>query len=79
MAYLEQSTRYIDYDSGLGGRYRYYRDPEILASTLGARYISDMDRLFDGYGNLVRDMNGHFRSRMRLRSLVKFVDTATTR
>src|SRR5271169_6417811 len=27
MAYLEQSTRYIAYDSRVGGRYRYYRDP----------------------------------------------------
>ena len=30
MAYLEQSTRYIAYDARLGGRYRYYRDPEVL-------------------------------------------------
>src|SRR5947207_15481514 len=29
MSYLEQSTRYIPYDSRLGGRYRYWRDPEI--------------------------------------------------
>src|SRR5213082_599757 len=35
MAYLEQSTRYIAYDARLGGRYRFYRDPEILAA---ARY-----------------------------------------
>ena len=28
MAYLEQSTRYIAYDARLGGRYRYYRDPD---------------------------------------------------
>ena len=27
MSYLEQSTRYIAYDSRLGGRYRYFRDP----------------------------------------------------
>ncbi len=64
MAYLEQSTRYIAYDSRLGGRYRYYRDPEILASPLGARYISDMDRLFDVYADLVRDMKEHFRKRI---------------
>ena len=28
MAYLEQSTRYIAYDARIGGRYRYYRDPD---------------------------------------------------
>ncbi len=64
MAYLEQSTRYIAYDSRLDGRYRYHRDPEILASALGARYISDMDRLFDSYADLVREMNDHFRGRI---------------
>jgi thymidylate synthase ThyX len=61
MAYLEQSTRYIAYDSRLGGRYRYFRDPDLLASSIGARYISDMDRLFEVYTDLVRDMNEHFR------------------
>ncbi len=64
MAYLEQSTRYIAYDSRLGGRYRYYRDPEIMASALGARYISDMDRLFDVYADMVREMNDYFRARI---------------
>ncbi len=64
MAYLEQSTRYIAYDSRLGGRYRYYRDPEIMASALGARYISDMDRLFDVYADMVQKMNDYFRSRI---------------
>src|SRR5579884_4073281 len=49
MAYLEQSTRYIAYDSRLDGRYRYWRDPEVLDSKLGARYVAAMDSLFDGY------------------------------
>lgn len=62
MSYLEQSTRYIAYDSRLGGRYRYYRDPEILSSALGARYISDMDRLFENYAEMVPLMASHFRS-----------------
>ena len=50
MAYLEQSTRYIAYDTRLDGRYRYWRDPEVLDSKLGARYVAAMDALFDGYG-----------------------------
>jgi thymidylate synthase ThyX len=53
MAYLEQSTRYIAYDIRLGGRYRFFRDPEILASPLGLRYVGDMDRLFDTYAELL--------------------------
>jgi thymidylate synthase ThyX len=56
MAYLEQSTRYIAYDARLGGRYRFYRDPEILASPLGTRYVGDMDRLFDSYAELLGEV-----------------------
>jgi thymidylate synthase ThyX len=53
MAYLEQSTRYISYDARIGGRYRFYRPPEVLQSTLGTRYVGDMDRIFDTYAELL--------------------------
>jgi thymidylate synthase ThyX len=61
MSYLEQSTRYIAYDARLGGRYRYYRDPEVLGSHLGTRYVGDMDRLFDSYADLVPRLQDFFR------------------
>src|ERR1700726_3454035 len=54
MAYLEQSTRYIAYNNRLdSGHYRYFRPSEILDSPLGARYIGDMDRVFDTYGRML--------------------------
>jgi thymidylate synthase ThyX len=56
MAYLEQSTRYIAYDARLAGRYRYWRDPDLLASSLGTRYIADMDALFDAYAEMLPQM-----------------------
>lgn len=53
MSYMEKSTRYVAYDTRLeSGHYRYYRSPEILASPLGARYVGDMDRIFDTYAEL---------------------------
>lgn len=61
MSYLEQSTRYIAYDSRLDGRYRYHRDPAVLASPLGTRYVGDLDRLFDTYAELVPQMQEFFR------------------
>jgi thymidylate synthase ThyX len=61
MSYLEQSTRYISYDTRLGGRYRYYRDPELLRSGYGTRYIGEMDRLFDAYALLVGRMERFYR------------------
>src|SRR4051812_47824481 len=63
MAYLEQSTRYIAYDTRTGGRYRYYRDPEMLRSSLGTRYVGDMDRMFDTYAELLPVLGDHFRAR----------------
>ena len=54
MSYLEQSTRYLGYDARMpSGHYRYYRAPEILDSSLGARYVGDMDRLFDAYAEML--------------------------
>ncbi len=58
-SYLEQSTRYIAYDSRVEGRYRYYRDPEILASPLGTRYVGDLDRIFDTYADLAVKIEKH--------------------
>jgi thymidylate synthase ThyX len=62
MSYLEQSTRYIAYDARLGGRYRFYRDPEILTSTLGTRYVGDMDRMFDAYSAAADAVTEHVRA-----------------
>ena len=63
MSYLEQSTRYLAYDTRLGGRYRYYRDPELLASNMGTRYVGDMDRIFDAYAELSGPMLEFFKAR----------------
>ncbi len=62
MSYLEQSTRYIAYDARLGGRYRFHRDPDVLASRFGTRYVGDMDRIFDAYSRSVAAMTEHVRS-----------------
>ena len=54
MAYLEQSTRYIGYDNRMAnGHYRYHRPTAVLESALGARYVGDMDRMFDTYAELM--------------------------
>ncbi len=54
MSYLEQSTRYLGYDRRLAnGHYRFYRDHDILESRFGARYVGEMDRVFDTYAALL--------------------------
>src|ERR1700677_2151045 len=54
MSYLEQSTRYLGYDRRLpDGLYPVYRDTHLLESRFGARYIGEMDRMFDTYRELL--------------------------
>ncbi|MCU1362408.1 MAG: alternative thymidylate synthase [Acidimicrobiaceae bacterium] len=57
MSYLEQSTRYLGYDRRLGnGLYRFYRDNDLLESRFGARFIGEMDRMFDTYKDLLPEL-----------------------
>ena len=54
MSYLEQSTRYLGYDRRLAnGHYRFYRDHDLLESRFGARFVGEMDRMFDTYAELL--------------------------
>lgn len=62
-AYLEQSTRYIRYDSKLGGKYRYFTPNEIAASRHAKSYERHMERVFDEYSDLVAQMIGIFEER----------------
>jgi thymidylate synthase ThyX len=53
IAPLEKSTRYVAFNQQVNGQYRYYREPEIMASPHAARYERAMDQLFDTYSRLI--------------------------
>src|SRR3954449_10955170 len=54
-SYLEQSTRYIAYDSNVDGYgYRYHRDPRF-----GPEYERAMDALFESYSSLLDRTTAH--------------------
>ncbi|MGH8883613.1 MAG: FAD-dependent thymidylate synthase [Egibacteraceae bacterium] len=62
-AYLEQSTRYMRYDDRPGGRYRYYRDPDIAASSHAAAYETELDAVFGAYSALFDPLEAWARQR----------------
>ena len=67
-AYLEQSTRYIYYDTKLKhadgpDRFRYQTPPEIAQGPLADRYSDTTDRLFETYSYVVRSLTSHFQTR----------------
>jgi thymidylate synthase ThyX len=67
MAYLEQSTRYIFYDTKVKNLktgelgYRYYT-PAYFSDELKARYRKDMDHIFDLYSVVVRKLTEFVRT-----------------
>ena len=58
-AYLEQSTRYIAYTDRRDGRYRWYRDPGLIASPFADTFVAAMDGLFDTYVALLEPLRTH--------------------
>jgi thymidylate synthase ThyX len=78
-AYLEQSTRYIYYDSKLGDRYRYTTPPEVEGAGLGESYRNGMDALFDTYSHVVRTMTDVYAERFPRRDDPERVWKATIR
>lgn len=49
-SFIEKSSRYVSFDKKLpNGEYMYYRDPDIMASNHGDRFVGLMDSLFDSY------------------------------
>jgi thymidylate synthase ThyX len=58
---IEQSTRYVFYDKqDEQGRYRYYRDPGVMASSHAAAYVETMDFIFKTYCELVEPMKAYY-------------------
>ena len=64
-SYLEQSTRYIAYDSRIGGRYRFFRPPEVLATVPGTRWgeergLDDHQYIVPGGGGFGEILNNAY-------------------
>jgi thymidylate synthase ThyX len=57
---IEQSTRYVLYDQKTDGKYRYYREPRIMASGFAKDYEVVMDFVFDTYCSLIEPMKAYY-------------------
>ncbi len=60
---LEKSTRYVRFDRKVDGRYRYLREPAIMASRHAAAYEQALDGLFDTYSALLEPTMAFLRAR----------------
>ncbi len=65
--FIEQSSRYVFYDQrDSQNRFRYYREPTIMASAHAARYEETLDFVFQTYVDLIEPMQEYFRQRKPL-------------
>ena len=53
---LEKSTRYVPFNRKINGRYRYYRESSIMASSHRLLYEATLDHLFDTYTKLIEPL-----------------------
>lgn len=60
---LEKSTRYVWFDQKENGKYKYYRDPDIMESGFDNLYEESMDFLFDTYSELVPPLSEFIQSK----------------
>lgn len=58
---LEKSTRYVLFDEKVGGRWRYFVDPDIARSTFGPEYKKTMDMLFRRYAESIEPLSKYLK------------------
>ncbi|MBI4014838.1 MAG: FAD-dependent thymidylate synthase [Candidatus Aenigmarchaeota archaeon] len=56
---LEKSTRYVYFNEKENGRYKYCREPAIMASRFARLYEETCDALFEAYSELLEPMKQH--------------------
>ena len=55
-SYLEKSSRYVAWDKKLNGKYKFYREPKLLKSRYGEKYLESCNLDFEIYSKNVEPM-----------------------
>ena len=55
-SYLEKSSRYVSWDKKINGRYKFYREPDIMKSRYADNYIDACNFDFDVYTKNIQPM-----------------------
>ena len=63
LSYLEKSSRYVAWDKKENGKYRFYRDPEIMNSKFADMYEDTCNFSFDVYSKNIESMIKYVRER----------------
>ena len=63
LSYLEKSSRYVAWDKKEKGKYRFYRDPEIIKSRFADMYEDTCNFSFDVYSKNIEPMINYIRKK----------------
>ena len=63
LSYLEKSSRYVAWNKKENGRYRFYRDPEIMKSRFADMYEESCNFSFDVYSKNIEPMINYVREK----------------
>ena len=55
-SYLEKSSRYVAWDKKLNGKYKFYREPKLVKSRYGEKYLESCNLDFEIYSRNVEPM-----------------------
>jgi len=66
-SYIEKSSRYVFFDKKLpNGEFMFYKDPDIMGSAFGDRYVQLMRDLFESYVRHTPTMIGYIKDNNKL-------------
>jgi len=62
---LEKSTRYVAFNTKLGGQWQYFVDPDLARSSYGAEYKKLMNMLFRRYSDTIEPLAKYLKKKFR--------------
>jgi len=70
LSYLEKSSRYVVFDQKVNGKYKYYREPDIMNSEFADKYIESCELDFDTYHKHLESMIKYVQEKEPIDSMV---------
>ena len=56
LSYLEKSSRYVSWDKKINGKYKFYREPDVMKSSYADNYLNACNFDFDVYSKNIKPM-----------------------
>ena len=63
LSYLEKSSRYVAWDKKVDGKYKFFREPEIMNSKFADQYLESCNLDFDVYSKNIQPMISYIQER----------------